>query len=175
MLDLYDSLVGPAPNLLRTALLGVLGYTSLVLLLRVSGKRTLSKLNAFDLVVTVALGSSLATTLLSNDTSWMQGLVAFSVLTGMQYLVAALAARSDRVAELVQARPTLVYFRGEVLRDTVRRERLTVEELEAAARSSGMSSLREAHAVILETDGSLSVLSHASDKLKRFALPAPPR
>ena len=59
---LFDSWAG----LGRVVLIGTLAYGALVLLLRISGKRTLSKLNAFDLVVTVALGSTLATVLLSN-------------------------------------------------------------------------------------------------------------
>ncbi|MDP9439064.1 MAG: DUF421 domain-containing protein, partial [Actinomycetota bacterium] len=58
----FDSWVG----LFRVAAVGTAAYFALVLLLRISGKRTLSKINAFDLVVTVALGSTLATVLLSS-------------------------------------------------------------------------------------------------------------
>ncbi|MCA9113241.1 MAG: hypothetical protein KDA52_25030, partial [Planctomycetaceae bacterium] len=54
-------------SLVRTLVVGVLAYVALVILLRISGKRTLSKLNAFDLVVTVALGSTLATVLLNRN------------------------------------------------------------------------------------------------------------
>ena len=60
---LFDSWAGVG----RTIVVGILAYIALVSLLRVSGKRTLSKMNAFDLVVTVALGSTLATILLSKD------------------------------------------------------------------------------------------------------------
>jgi uncharacterized membrane protein YcaP (DUF421 family) len=51
----------------QTAVAGIVAYTSLILLLRISGKRTLAKMNAFDLIVTVALGSVLATVILSKD------------------------------------------------------------------------------------------------------------
>ena len=57
----------------RTALIGTLAYLALVLLLRVSGKRTLSQMNAFDFIVTVALGSTLATVLLSSSVSLARG------------------------------------------------------------------------------------------------------
>lgn len=70
----------------RTLLLGFTTYVGLVLMLRVSGKRTLSKMNAFDLVVTVALGSTLATVLLSKDVSLVQGFVALSLLICMQFV-----------------------------------------------------------------------------------------
>jgi len=61
--------------------------------LRVSGKRTLAKLNAFDFVVTVALGSTLATILLNSTVSWAEGAVALAVLAGLQFLVAVVASR----------------------------------------------------------------------------------
>jgi uncharacterized membrane protein YcaP (DUF421 family) len=68
----FDSWTG----LGRVLVVGTLAYFALVLTLRVSGKRTLSKLNAFDLVVTVALGSTLATVLLSKDVALAEGLLA---------------------------------------------------------------------------------------------------
>jgi uncharacterized membrane protein YcaP (DUF421 family) len=60
--------------LLRTLIIVVLAYGTLIALLRLAGKRTLTKLNAFDLVVTVALGSTLATALLSKDVAQGKGL-----------------------------------------------------------------------------------------------------
>ena len=79
----FDSWLG----LLRVGVVGSLAYLALVLLLRVSGKRTLSKMNAFDFVVTVALGSTLATVLLSKDVALAEGVVAFTLLIGAQYLI----------------------------------------------------------------------------------------
>ena len=72
-------------GLLRVLIVGTLAYVALVLLLRVSGKRTLSKMNAFDLVVTVALGSTLATVILSKDVALTEGVTAFALLIGLQF------------------------------------------------------------------------------------------
>jgi uncharacterized membrane protein YcaP (DUF421 family) len=69
----------------RTVVVGVLAYLGLVVLLRSSGKRTLSKMNAFDFVVTVALGSTLATSLLSREVALVEAMVAFAVLVCAQY------------------------------------------------------------------------------------------
>jgi uncharacterized membrane protein YcaP (DUF421 family) len=162
---LNDMLIGPYSNLARTAIVGVLAYCGLVLVLRASGKRTLSKLSAFDLVVTVALGSCLATILLSSGTSLLQGLLAYAVLVGMQFLVAWGSTRSKRLGKLVKAQPALVFYRGEVLRDALRRERLTVAELAAAARSAGLDRMESADAIVLESDGSLSVLRKGAQEL----------
>jgi uncharacterized membrane protein YcaP (DUF421 family) len=73
--------------LLRILVVGISAYLCLILLLRISGKRTLSKMNAFDFVVTVALGSTLATVLLSKEVTLAQGVLAFAVLIGAQYAV----------------------------------------------------------------------------------------
>ena len=67
-------------DLARVLIVGVSAYAALVFLLRISGKRTLSKMNAFDLVVTVALGSTLATILLSKDVALAEGLLALALL-----------------------------------------------------------------------------------------------
>lgn len=75
------SVLGPAS---RVLLVGVAAYAGLVLL-RVSGKRTLTKMNAFDLVVTVALGSTLATVQLTKSVALADGLAAFALLIFLQY------------------------------------------------------------------------------------------
>ena len=145
-------------GLLRVVVVGVAAYAALVLLLRVSGKRTLAKLNAFDFVVTVALGSTLATVLLSKDVALAEGLLAFALLVGLQYAVARLSVRSPRFGALVKSEPGLLLHRGRFLDGAMRRERVTREEVVSALRSSGLSRPEDAAAVVLETDGSLSVV-----------------
>jgi uncharacterized membrane protein YcaP (DUF421 family) len=145
-------------GLLRTAIVGVLAYLALVFVLRVSGKRTLSKMNAFDLVVTVALGSTLATILLSADVALAEGLVAFGVLIGMQFVIAWLSVRSARVSQLVKAEPRLLVYQGRLLPDALRAERVVEAEVLAAIRQQGSAALADVAAVVLETDGSFSVI-----------------
>lgn len=144
--------------LLRVACAGVLSYAALVVLLRASGKRTLSKMNAFDLVVTVALGSCLATVVLSKDVAVLEATVAFAVLIGLQLVIAWLSARSRLVQRLVKSQPALVYYRGEFLTEALRRERLTESEVRAAVREQGLASMSDVEAVVLETAGELSII-----------------
>lgn len=77
----FDDLHG----LLRVAIVSLLAYAAMVLVLRIAGKRSLAKLNAFDLVVTVALGSTLATVLLSKDVALGEGVLAFAALASLQW------------------------------------------------------------------------------------------
>jgi uncharacterized membrane protein YcaP (DUF421 family) len=160
----YNGWHGP----LRVVLVGTLAYAALIVLLRVSGKRTLSKLNAFDLVVTVSLGSTLATILLSRDVALVEGVVALTLLIGLQFVVTWLSVRSARFGGLVKADPMLLFFRGQFLRAAMRRARVTEDEVLAAVRENRFASLDEVEAVVLETAATLTVL-------RRPAGPVDPR
>lgn len=84
-------------NLGRILVLGIMGYISLILLLRISGNRTLSKLNAFDFVITIALGSTFGSLILNKNVALAEGIMAFAVLVGLQYIVAWLVVRSETI------------------------------------------------------------------------------
>ena len=142
----------------RVLIVGPLAYIALVMMLRASGKRTLTKLNAFDLVVTVALGSVLATVMLSNSVPLAEGVLALFLLIALQFVITWLSVRMSWFSDLVKSEPSLVFRNGEFLRDAMRRQRLTENEIRSAIRASGHAEPRTISAVILETDGSLSVL-----------------
>lgn len=149
-------------DLVRTALVGTAGYVTLVVVLRLSGKRTLAKLNAFDFVVTVALGSTLATVLTSQDVSWSEGALALVVLVVLQLVVARLSRLLPSGRSFVTAQPTLLLADGVPLPEALRAARLTGEELRQGVRSSGSGALTDCAAVVLEPDGTLSVITRGS-------------
>jgi uncharacterized membrane protein YcaP (DUF421 family) len=146
----------------RILVVGPLAYVALVAVLRVSGARTLSKLNAFDLVVTVALGSTLATVLLSSDVSLAEGVLGLALLVLLQFVVSRMSHRWAAFERVVKSEPVLLY-RGGFLAAPMRRARVTRDEVRQAARGSGRASLDEVEAVVLETDGTLSVLPAVPD------------
>jgi uncharacterized membrane protein YcaP (DUF421 family) len=161
-------LLGASPEtLLRTAVVGSLAYLALVAMLRISGKRTLSQMNAFDFVVTVALGSTLATILLTQDVPLGQGLVALALLIGLQFLITWTSVRSARVSNLVKSEPTALVWRGRMLPEAMARERMLEEEVDAALREHGLAGVEQAELVILETDGTISVVSDVGDEVWR--------
>ncbi|MDQ3058888.1 MAG: DUF421 domain-containing protein [Pseudomonadota bacterium] len=147
----------------RVVLVGLSAYAALIALLRISGKRTLSKLNAFDLVVTVALGSTFATVLLSKDVSLAEGVTAFAVLIFGQFVVAKLSVKFAAVRRAVKSEPRVLLYRGQLLKDALRRERVTADEIESVVRGAGLCSLSQAGAVVLETDGSFHVLTQLQE------------
>ncbi len=162
-------------DVLRTLVVGSCAYAALVLILRLSGKRTLAKLNAFDLVVSVALGSTLATVLLSGDVSLVGGVVAMALLVVLQLVVAWLSSRSRAVRRVVKSSPSLLLCRGRLLEDRLAMHRVTAGEVRQATRAAGIGGLELVEAVVLETDGSLSVVPSRStgsgDALQDVDLP----
>jgi len=146
-------------GLVRVVVVGTVAYMALVVLLRISGKRTLSKMNAFDLVVTVALGSTLATIILSKDVALAEGVAAFALLIGLQYIITWLSERSPAVSRLIKGEPTLLLYRGRYLPGQMRRMRVVEAEVRAAIREQGAAALQDVEAVVLETDGTFTVVT----------------
>lgn len=164
----------------RVLLVGAAAYFTLIVVLRISGKRTLAKLNAFDLVVTVAVGSTLATILLNSDVSFAEGAAAFALLAALQFLAATGSSRVKAGRSVLTARPTVLVSQGVLLDGALRRQRVSVDEIHQAIRSSGQGDISQIAAVVLETDGSLSVIG--GDKVGDWSaleglsdIPAPPQ
>lgn len=143
----------------RVLLVGAAAYGVLVLILRATGKRTLSQLNAFDFVVTVALGSTLATILLSSSVSWVEGLTALILLAGLQFVVAWSSSRWPRLRDVLTTQPALLLADGQFLPDAMKEHRLAESEVRQAVRMQGIGDLKDVRAVILETNGAFSVIS----------------
>ena len=156
---LYDNVSG----LVRVLAVGTLAYVSLVTLLRISGKRALAQLNAFDFIVTVALGSTLATIALSSTVAWAEGALTLALLAALQFLVAWLSVRFPWVRRAVTSEPAVLVRDGHLVPATLVRERISEESLHQAVRSAGLGSVQQVSAVVVETNGTLSVI--AKDKL----------
>lgn len=150
-------------SVVRTCLITVMAYILLIVLLRASGKRTLSKMNAFDFIVTIALGSTLATVILNKNVALIDGVLSFSLLIGLQYLITWLSARYKKISSLVKSTPALLVYKGVMLREIMLKERIDEDEIKAIIRSKGLSSMQDADAVVLETDGSLTVMTNVEN------------
>ena len=149
--------------LARIVVVGTLMYIALVVLLRVSGSRTIASMRAFDFIVTVALGSVFGRALTAKGVSLAEAVVAFVLLIGLQYAVARLQVFSRPFARAVTNPPRLLYFRGEFQTDEMRRTRVTEQELRAVARKKGHGSMDEVEALVLEASGDVAVITTIGD------------
>jgi uncharacterized membrane protein YcaP (DUF421 family) len=145
-------------SLARTALITVAAYILLIVMLRSSGKRTLSKMNAFDMIITIAMGSTLANVTLNKDVALLDGLLALFLMIYLQYAITWLNARSGFMRRLVRSSATLLAYRGRMFRDVMREQRVTEEEIHEAARAEGCTSMDQLKAVVLETTGKLTII-----------------
>jgi uncharacterized membrane protein YcaP (DUF421 family) len=146
---------------LRILLIAPVAYVALVLILRTAGKRTLSKLNAFDFVITIAIGSTLASIIVTKSVALVEGLVALGLLVAFQFAVTSASVRWPWINRAVKSEPSMLLRGGEPLTTVMDRQRITIDELQAAIRQAGGSGLEDAEAVFLETDGSLTALLKA--------------
>lgn len=152
---------GDWEGIARTLVVGLLAYVILIVLLRLSGKRTLSKMNAFDLIVNVSLGSVLAAILLNESVPLAEGVVALAVLIALQFIVTWSSVRIPWVRRFVTGKPGLVLKQGTFLPAALKHARVTEDEVRAAVRAAGLGDLSMVEAVVFETDGSFSVITRS--------------
>ena len=146
----------------RVLLFGLIGYSTLVFFLRISGTRTVSRFNSFDLVITMTLGTLLATTLVSQSVSLITGITAFATVVLLQFIYTFIGYRVKFFTRLVKASPTLLYYQGEFSENLMKKKRVQHVEILQAVRSQGLGSIEEVEAVILETNAGLSVIKKSS-------------
>ncbi|MFL0584764.1 DUF421 domain-containing protein [Solibacillus silvestris] len=146
-------------SFVRIITVGILAYVGLVFFLLISGKRSLTQLNAFDLVVTVAIGSVLSTILLNKDVSLLEGLLAFVLLILLQFLLTFTSVRWKKFNKVIKSEPSLLYLNGSFLRETMKKERISEGDILQSVRNDGIGDLKEVKAIVLENDGSLSIIS----------------
>jgi uncharacterized membrane protein YcaP (DUF421 family) len=150
-------------GLLRVFASAVLTYVFVVILVRVTGKRSTSQLNNFDWIVTVAIGSIIGATIVTDSLPLLEGLTGIATLFAVQFVVTWLSTRSRSFSRAVRASPTMLLYRGEFIEEAMLKERVTKEEVLSAIRESGLHELSDADAVVLESDANFSVLSSVDD------------
>jgi uncharacterized membrane protein YcaP (DUF421 family) len=144
-------------NVERTVTLSVVGFAALFIMLRVSGKRTLSKLNVFDFVFVVAVGSVFASMIISKDVTLIEGIAALATLIGIQMGLSYLAVRFPKLERIINGEPTLLLTHGEFIPAALMKERVTEEEVRGAIRAEGVTRVEDVNAVTMENDGTLTV------------------
>lgn len=154
-------LFGSGEDLLEVAVRAVIMYLFAVGLLRIFGKRTTMTTASFDLIVTVALGSVLASTIVSTTRPIMQGMVGIAALVGLQWMVSMGVSRNKTIETIVVSPARMLLRDGKILRDNLLDERLSVEQLEQSVRHSGYASKRNLQAAILESNGAISVIEQS--------------
>ena len=146
----------------RIVLTTVMVYVLIVLLTKVSGKRSTSQLNNFDWIVTVMIGSLGASTILLKDIPFVEGISSILVLYLLQFLVTKYASISPQFSSFILSEPRIVFYQGQFLPDAMRAERLTRQEIECAMRSEGVHRFDDIEAIVFESDAKLTIIPKPS-------------
>ncbi len=153
-------------SILRVLITVIVAYPGLILLLRIYGKRSLSKLNMFDFIITVAFGSTLASVVIQENVTIIDGLVTFALLLTAQYIVTKTSLTSDLLNKIIKSDPTILFYEGEFVEKGMESGRVSEAEILASIRQQGIACLNDVHAVVLETNGELSVLKAQENILR---------
>lgn len=149
--------------IIRIVIVGFTAYIAIVLILRISGKRTLASMSAFDFVIAVAVGAVFGRTLTTKDLSISEALTAFILLAVLQFIFAYLEGKSKIFKKIFNTTPTLLYYNGEFIQKNLHKERLDESKIIGAARKKGFGSMDDVAAVILEIDATLSVIGKSRE------------
>lgn len=147
----------------EVALAAVLAYFAIVLVVRINGSRTTSQLNSFDWIINVVIGSLAASGVMLEDVSILSALVAIVVLTSLQFLLTRITYNFSLAQKVVKQEPVLLTHKGEFLERAMTQSRISKDEIMTALRANGMTSVRDANWVVLETNGTLSVIPRQDD------------
>ncbi len=146
-------------------------YAVLITFTRIAGKRSFSKMSSFDFAMTVAVGSLLATTILSSSVSLLEGVIGLAIVYLLQ-ISAAMLRRFKWFKELIDNTPLLLMDGTEILYENLRKARVTEGDLRSKLREANVIELNEVRAVVFETTGDISVLhtDKVDDKLNDWLL-----
>lgn len=145
-------------NLAKVLIVTPILYISVIVFVRLTGKRSTSQMNNFDWVVTVAIGSIIASPILLKDVSVAQGVLAVGILFLLQWILTSLTVRSELVSKVVRDSPSILVYRGALQRSEMKRTRVTESEIMSAVRENGYAELKNIALVVLESDANLSVI-----------------
>lgn len=150
----------------RVAISTICAYILVIIMLRVSGKRTLAKMNAFDFIVTIALGSILGSIILNKTTPITEGLTAIAILILLQYFITFISVRSNFFKQIISSSPTLLFYDGKILNAALKQQRVSRGEINKSIREAGYSSFEKIFAIILESTGDITVISKQTQSSK---------
>ncbi|MAU70616.1 MAG: hypothetical protein CML04_00845 [Pseudozobellia sp.] len=140
-------------------------YFTVILFTRIAGKRSFSKMSSFDFSMTVAIGSVIASTILSPSISLVSGIIGLASIYILQILVA-IGRRYKLLKQAVDNSPLLLMDGRKIIKDNLKKARVTESDLRSKLREANVASLDEVLAVIFETTGDISVLHKIDGDIK---------
>jgi uncharacterized membrane protein YcaP (DUF421 family) len=156
---IWTDILHPDISILEKIIRPVIVYFFLVIGLRLAGKRELAQLNPFDLVVLLTISNTVQNAIIGNDNSLSGGLIGATTLLILNYIVVRFLFKHPQLDRLVEGDPDVLIEGGQVKHDRLKKELITLTELESAAHRQGLASLDEVERAVLEPGGTFSFIA----------------
>ncbi|HXW96949.1 MAG TPA: YetF domain-containing protein [Gemmatimonadales bacterium] len=153
MSPFWHDLLIPGVSLGEKIIRPILIYIFLIVGLRLAGKRELAQLNPFDLVVLLTLSNTVQNAIIGDDNSVLGGMIGAATLLVINYFVIVIRYRNQKLGVIIEGGPDILIEKGHINMHNLEAEKITIEELEAAARKQGFRSLKEVDQAILYPGG----------------------
>jgi uncharacterized membrane protein YcaP (DUF421 family) len=163
MHDIWNHLFIISLPILEKIIRPIIIYFFLVAVFRLSGKRELVQLNPFDLVVLLTISNTVQNAIIGDDNSVSGGIIGATSLVVTNYLVVRFLYDHKKLDQLVEGRADVLIAGGQIRKQNLKRELITISQLEAAARKQGFTSLTEVDQCILEPGGTLTFVGKKPD------------
>src|SRR5467141_532128 len=156
MHDMWKDMFFIGAPLLEKILRPVIVYIFLIVGLRLSGKRELAQLNPFDLIVLLTLSNTVQNAIIGNDNSVTGGIIGATTLLAVNYFVVRFLFKHPKIDRLVEGDCDVLIEGGQIKHDRLKKELITLSELESAAHKQGFGSLDEIDQAQIEPGGTFS-------------------
>lgn len=144
-------------SLLSLAVRAIVVYLTVLLLLRISGKRQMGQMNATEFVAILLISNAVQNSMNGGDNSLTGGLFLAAVLIAMSSLISYLTFKSKIASSIFEGTPTILIHKGKVITQNVKKELLSAGELKTLLRKQGFHNVADIQVAILEADGTLSI------------------
>lgn len=162
-----ESLIDLALPWWQFPLRAVIVYVALLVLIRLSGKRTVGEFTPFDLVLMILLGNAMQNAMVGPDTSVLGGLVVVATLLLLNAGIAMVSARSRKFERLVEGTPVVLVRNGRIFESALKAENVAPAALDESLRKAGCKNVAEVELAVLETDGQITVIARSQTGAKR--------
>jgi uncharacterized membrane protein YcaP (DUF421 family) len=154
---IWSDLFVPGIPLFEKIVRPLIVYGALVALFRMFGKRELAQLNPFDLIVLLTISNTVQNAIIGNDNSITGGLIGAVVLMAFNFIVVRFLHHHERIEHIIEGDRTVLVENGQVVKDAMERELITIAQLESAAHRQGFETLNEVQRCTLEPGGALAM------------------
>ncbi len=161
--SMFHNMFFLAVPILEKVIRPILIYLFLIVALRLAGKRELGQLNPFDLVVLLTLANTVQNAIIGEDNSVTGGIIGAVSLLLINFVVVRFLYNRQRLDHLIEGNPDALIEKGKIRMDRLKRELITMEQLESAAHRQGFSSLSDVEEAILEPGGALCMIARKPD------------